>query len=490
MTTRAYKKMRAARIAVSLIAAVAVTAAVGLGYDCVLSRMQIVPALLSCSGLWIVLWLIVTALLGRVYCSTVCPMGTLQDVFARMGVGRRRGYFYAPAMPSVRWAFVALAVAAGVLGFSAVVGILDPYSAYARIVTYLGVPSADMLLRLAGHPAARAATVSVASAVTALLTLAVTAFFAARRGRLLCNTLCPVGTLLGAVSRYSVYHVDVNTDKCMGCGNCVAVCKSSCINPSDHTVDLSRCVVCLDCVSVCPNSAITFRRGRHRLSMPMLETVGGKAGQTACGRPDAAAADVVKPVDRRAFLSAVMAAAISGKAFGEIADTLRPLNYVMPPGIISNEDFMARCTGCGACVSACTTGVIRPSSHEFGLRHALHPVMDFDFGPCRYDCVACTQVCPTGALQHLSVGEKHRTVIGKARVEPDLCLMYADGDPCGLCARRCPNGSISIVPVQDDSGSEPVRRLPMISFDTCIGCGECRWVCPAHPRAIVIEGDK
>lgn len=471
-------------MAVSLIVAAVITVAVGAGYNCVLTRMQIVPALLACSGLWLLLWAIVTGLLGRVYCSTVCPMGTLQDVIARIS-RRRRGYFYTPAMPALRWV-------ACVLGFTFLTVLLDPYSSYARIVAYLGVPVIDWLRGALGHPAARAATVSVASAVIAMSTLAFVAVFAVTRGRLLCNTLCPVGTLLGAMSRYAVYHVDINTDRCIGCGRCVEVCKSSCINPSDHTVDLSRCVVCLDCVASCRNSAITYRRGRHRLSMPMLETVGGKAGQTgqtACRRAGSAA-DSVRPIDRRAFIAAIVAVSASGKAFGEMTTALRPLNHVIPPGTLSLDDFMLRCTGCGACSTACVTGVIRPSDNEFGLRHALHPVMNFDYGPCRYDCVACTRVCPTGALQPLSVGEKHRTVIGKARIEPDLCIMYADGDPCGLCARRCPNGSVSIVPVDGLASSGRQRRLPLIDFDTCIGCGECRWVCPARPRAIVIEGDK
>lgn len=480
MTNRGYKILRMARMAVAAVVAVLITVAVAAGYACVFSRMQIVPALLSCSGLWLLLWFGVTALFGRVYCSTVCPMGTLQDVFARI-FHRRRGYFYTAALPGLRWGFVGVALVAAVLGFSIVVGLLDPYSSYARMVAYLGVLPVDLLREAIGHPAARAATVSVASMLIALLTLVVVAVFAVRRGRLLCNTLCPVGTLLGALSRYSLYHVDIDTDKCLGCGRCTALCRSSCINPADHTVDLSRCVVCLDCVASCPNSAITIRRGRHRLRMPMLEAVGGSAGQTACSASSGAD---VKPIDRRAFFAAVFAAAaMSPQAFARGNAALRPLNYAIPPGALSRDSFMARCTGCGACSAACETGVIRPSNGEFGLRNALHPVMDFDSGPCRYDCVACTHVCPTGALQPLTPGEKHRTVIGKARIEPDLCLMYADKAPCGICARRCPAAAITIMPLSDG------RRLPAIDFDSCIGCGECRWVCPTRPKAIVIEGE-
>lgn len=465
MANKVYRIARWARIAVSLTVLTGITAAVAAGYDTWLSRMQIVPALMACTGVWLALWAAVTALAGRVYCSSVCPLGTLQDLFIAVSRRRRRGFFYRTPRAALRWCVTGAAAVAAALGLSVVVSALDPYSAYTRIVTCLALP------------AVKAVAVSLTAAATAGATLAAVAWISLTRGREICNTVCPVGTLLGALARYSLYHVDIDTDKCTGCGLCVSKCKAGCIHPSDHTVDLSRCVVCLDCLTDCPNSAITFRKGRHQLKMPMMEALGG-ARPTACSRPD----NGIRPVNRREFLAAVLAGGVS-MASGASTRAPRPLNPAVPPGVKSREDYEARCTACGACVAACPTGVLRPSDHELGWRHAMQPVMDFDRGACRYDCTRCTEVCPTGALAPLTPGEKHRFVIGKARLVAELCLMYASGEACGLCARRCPAGAIAITTAENG------RRVPAVDFDRCIGCGECQWVCPARPRAFVIEGE-
>lgn len=465
MANKVYSMARLGRIAASLAVLAGITVAVAMGYDTWLSRMQIIPALLACTGVWLALWAAVTALAGRVYCSSVCPMGTLQDLFIAVSRRRRRGFFYRVPRTGLRWCVAAATGIAAVLGLSVVVSAVDPYSAYARMVTCLALP------------AVKAAAVSLTAAATAAATLALVAWISLTRGRELCNTICPVGTLLGALARYSLYHVDIDTDKCTGCGLCVSKCKAGCIHPSDHTVDLSRCVVCLDCLTDCPNSAITFRKGRHRLKMPMMEALGG-AGPTACQRTN----EAVRPVSRRKFLASVLAggAALAAPA---AVKAPKPLNRAVPPGVKSREDYEGRCTACGACVAACPTQVLRTSDHELGWRHAMQPVMDFDQGACLYDCTRCTQVCPTGALAPLTPGEKHRFVIGKARLEADLCLMYATGEDCGLCARRCPAGAIAI------EVAENGRRVPTVDFDRCTGCGMCQWVCPARPRAFVIEGE-
>jgi len=268
---RKYRMLRAGRIAVSLLMLAGVTAAVATGYATVLCRMQIVPALMSCAVLWLAAWVAVTSLFGRVYCSSVCPLGTLQDLLIYVSRRRRRGFFYRAPRTALRWCVVAVALGAALLGFGGVTSLLDPYGAYSRMVVYLAMP------------AVKPVAVSLAAGGVAALTLVAVAVCALLRGRDICTSVCPVGTLLGALSRYSLYRMDIDTDRCVGCGECVRRCKAGCIDPASHTVDVSRCVVCFDCTAVCPGSAITYRRGRYRLRMPMLEVAAG--AELGCRAP-------------------------------------------------------------------------------------------------------------------------------------------------------------------------------------------------------------
>ncbi|MBJ2183124.1 MAG: 4Fe-4S binding protein [Muribaculaceae bacterium] len=487
---RKYHGIRMGRRAVAVAVAAVITLCVATGARCVFTRMQIFPAIMAGSAVWLLLWAVVTMVFGRVYCSSVCPSGTLMDAVARLRMAveraghRRYRLRYRYASPSVRGRYSVLfvVVLCAVLGFSVMPALLDPYSAYARMVA--------AVRSLVAIPAGRAAGIGVVSAAVAVGTLVVISAASWRRGRYLCNTICPVGSALSLISRHSIYHADINTDLCMHCMRCVDTCKASCINPADMTVDTSRCVVCFDCMDVCPNDAITYRRGRHALATPLMQP-------TAAGAP-AASMEATSPqpvrLDRRQFLkTGVVAAAAGVGAAMRAAVTpvpavwnpvpLYPLNAPVPPGFGSRSSFLRRCTACGACVAACPTGVIRPAVREYGLRHAMLPVMDYGSVACRTDCNACTQVCPSGALVPLTLSEKRRFVIGKARVRLQNCLAYGRDKSCGRCARRCPLGAITMIRLDDG------RRGPVVDLQACIGCGACMAACPSHPyKAIVIEG--
>lgn len=231
-----------------------------------IAEIQLFPLALAFSLGWFMLWIAITLVLGRVYCSTICPLGTLQDILA-LARGKRP-YRYTGPLSALRYLMLAVAVVSAMLGISFVTSLLDPYSDYARIVINLSHPMQASALGL----------------VIAMVILIVVASVAVRRGRLLCNTICPVGTALGVVSRYSIFHIDIDTDLCTNCLKCVDVCKAQCINLSDHVVDSSRCVNCFNCLPVCENKAIRYTAQRKQLSIPMMQSLRTGAA-TACSKP-------------------------------------------------------------------------------------------------------------------------------------------------------------------------------------------------------------
>lgn len=455
-----YKPIRAVRIVVSLLTTGLIAASLLAGQLWLLSRLQFGVALVAGAGIMVAVWAAVTALFGRIYCSTMCPLGTAMDL-VRWLRPRRKRYAYHPPSNRMRYSLMVLCLAGAALGMGIIVALLEPYSIFARSLTMSGR--------------------SLLATGIVLITTVVVAVTAYKRGRLWCNTVCPVGSMLSLLGRWSTYHIDINTDLCVQCGRCSDRCPAECIDLKDHVVDASRCVVCLDCLTDCPNKAISYRRGRHQLVLPMMQRVDAKP---AMG------------MDRRTFMSAVALggvgtlAALAGKSARLKPDSvpvpgmkpLKPYAPVSPPGFDSPASFQRSCTACGACIEACPMGVLRPSDKDYGLRHALLPMKDYNASFCSYDCVKCTTVCPTRALNPLSLKEKHEFVVGTARVAIDHCIVYSLGEHCGECVRCCPRQAVRMMPAGND------RYAPLVDVESCIGCGECQYRCPAEPRAIVVEG--
>lgn len=231
-----------------------------------LAHLQIVPAIMAGSVFWVVFWVFTTLTFGRIYCSTVCPLGAMMDAASRAGRACRKGskknYRFAPAVNGLRVPVTLAVVLAFFAGFTVVLAILNPARLYEDVV----------------RAVVRPGLIATGSVVAGWGILIVVGGIAALRGRLFCNTICPVGGILAFLGRASVYNVDINPDKCIRCDKCVDLCKSQCIKMPDCTVDTTRCVMCLNCTAVCPNDAITVRRGRHRLSWPMLQRIAPEGG--------------------------------------------------------------------------------------------------------------------------------------------------------------------------------------------------------------------
>lgn len=449
-----------------------------------LTRIQFVPALLALNVVVLIVLFLLTLLFGRVYCSFICPLGIWQDVvawFSKRTAKRKKRYKYLKPRNILRYSILGIVAVAFLSGMTFVLGLLDPYSIYARISVNVFKPVYLLMNNLLAtilesfnNYSLYFMDVTIRSFFSfsvAILSLLIVSWLAYKYGRLYCNTICPVGTFLGAISRYSLFKIRINEDTCNGCGLCAAKCKSSCIDSKKHTVDHSRCVECFDCLSACKQKSIKF-------------TYPHSSGKQENESPDD---------NRRAFLTlagiglitAPLAKAQEIGAKLSKGKAYKKQHPLSPPGSQSAEHLLQHCTSCHLCVSRCPSQVLTPAFMEYGLGGIMQPRMSFEKGFCNFDCTICADICPNGALLPLTKAEKHVTQVGKVVFVLENCIVHTDGTSCGACSEHCPTQAVSMVPYEGG------LTIPQVKTDICVGCGGCEYVCPVRPyRAIYIEGNE
>lgn len=452
-----------------------------------MAKIQLLPALLALNTGIVALLALLTLLFGRIYCSVICPLGVMQDIFAWFGKkAKKNRYFYSLEKKWLRYIMLVLFIISLLVGGGILAKLIAPYSAYGRIANNLLAPLWQWGNNGLAYLAERAESyafyeteVWIKSGLTfgiAIATLIIIGILSWRSGRTWCNTICPVGTILGFISRFSWFKPVIDTSKCNGCGLCARNCKAACINSKEHSIDYSRCVACMDCIESCKKGAIKYVR-----------------------RPKKAASTEESPsvdTSRRAFLttSAIVATTTAIKAqekkvdggLAIIEDKVAPerQTHLVPPGALSARNFAQHCTACQLCVSACPNGVLSPS---IVLTRLMQPEMSYERGYCRPECTKCSDVCPTGAIRPITRENKSSTQIGHAVWIKKNCIPLTNGDSCGNCARHCPTGAIQMVPSEEGNRRSP--RIPAINVERCIGCGACENLCPARPfSAIYVEG--
>lgn len=453
-----------------------------------MAKVQALEAVLALNVAVIAGLAVLTFLFGRIYCSIICPLGVMQDVFGWLGKkSKKNRYTFSKEYKWLRYGLLAIFIAGCLAGVGTIIELLAPYSAFGRICTMLLQPlwmlGNNALASIAEHYESYAFygvdvwMKSLPVFFIALLTLIIIAILAWRNGRTYCNTICPVGTVLSFISRFSLLKIHFDEDKCKNCSLCTKNCKAACIDFKNHKVDYSRCVVCGDCIKSCKFGALSYSRKTSGTS---------KTGTTSDASVDA---------NKRSFLIAtalVSTAALAQEkkhVDGGLADIIEKKaperkTPIVPPGARSLKHMTQHCTGCQLCVSKCPNDVLLPS---MDITNLMQPVMSFEKGYCRPECTRCSEVCPAGAIKLIDKEEKSGIQIGHAVVYPDFCLSALGENECGNCARHCPVGAIEMVPSDPEDDLSP--SVPAVNENACIGCGACEHLCPVRPlSAIHVEG--
>ena len=464
-----------------------------------MAKVQLLEAVLALNVVVIAALVVLTLVFGRIYCSVICPLGIMQDLFGWLGKKTKKNrYSYSKELLSVRVGVFTFFLVCTCLGVGSIIQLLAPYSAFGRIATMMLQPiwiaGNNMLAAIAEHYDSYAFYSvdvwlrSLPVLLIASATLVLLAVLAWRNGRTYCNTICPVGTLLRVFAKFSWLKVHFDVDKCKNCSLCTKNCKASCIDFKTHTVDYTRCVVCGDCIESCKFGALKY--GRNTQSNQNTQSnLNNQSTQTSQNSP-------ANGASRRTFLlsSALLATAamaqkkdkIMDGGLAEIEDKVAPERQtpLTPPGSLSAQNMAQHCTGCQLCVSECPNQVLRPSGDVW---HLMQPVMSYERGYCRPECNRCSEVCPAGAIKPISHEVKVSTQIGHAVWIKKNCIPLTDGVECGNCARHCPSGAIEMVPSDPDDDASPY--VPAVNEARCIGCGACEYLCPARPfSAIYVEG--
>jgi polyferredoxin len=429
--------------------------------------------------------LILTLLTGRTYCSFLCPLGIGQDIFSRIGGRIRRKfrrYGFKKPFTIIRYSLLAATLIVTMVWGLYLLTLLDPYSIFGRFMTYFAKPVVIVINNFLGGILGKF-DIFTLSHVTIkgyqlLVYLIPAAFFvligalSLTKGRLYCNMICPVGTLLGLLSKISVLRIKFDESACTRCGRCAIGCKSSCIDFLQYHIDATRCVDCFNCINICPDKALSYglvslKKKEQKTDESRRKFVAGSM-LLMLGLPQ-----LVKGQDNKVPVPTKVSTVKENKTYP-----------VCPPGGVSIADFNKDCTACSLCITACPNGVLQPSLLQYGVAGIMQPVMDYHKSFCTYNCTVCTEICPTYALHPLVLEAKKLTQIGKANFIKDNCIVKTEKTACGACSEACPTKATYMIPYEGN------LVIPEINNEICIGCGHCEFACPTKPyKAIFVDGN-
>jgi polyferredoxin len=444
--------------------------------------------LLASSALALII-LALTLLLGRAWCGWLCPMGTVLDLFS-LRRERRNLRPKSPAPPdalrNIKYGLL-FAILIAALFANLTLLIFDPLTIVLRTLATSVWPAVDQIVSavettLYGIEPLREIVNTFDETVRPTVLPIEPAFYrdaALFAGlfvgiialnlvapRFWCRYLCPLGGLLGLLSKVGIVRREVVASQCSGCDACARVCPTGAIPLGQRGAsDPGECTMCLDCLAACPRDGVVFN-----------------------ARLAPARWNQYDPNRRQLLASAGVAAVGVGVLRSELAARRDDAHLIRPPGARENE-LLSKCLRCGECIRACPTTGLQPALFESGLEGVWTPVLLPRLGYCDYSCNACGQVCPVQAIPPLGLDEKRERVIGAAYIDTARCIAWADHRDCIVCEEMCPLPEKAVklerAEVRNADGETVRVQLPYVNRQRCIGCGICEYKCPVNGPAAI-----
>lgn len=430
---------------------------------------------------------VLTMLLGRVFCGFLCPMGTIHHAVGALkpalNGSRMVQANQKTSSQRLKYFLLIFILASALLGLN-MAGLLDPIALLFRSIALAVLPGLGTGLRtffdsLAVSEIKILNMLSYAGEVLVspvfgythqayrtgwligLIFLAIL-FLNRIRPRFWCRILCPLGALLGIFSRFSILRLEKYPDKCTMCNLCARHCQGAASPRPDQDWETAECLMCLNCYDICPEEALAFKfNWTFRLNR----------------QPD---------IGKRALLGGLLAGVsipFLGRLDGQI-DKVSDPRLIRPPGSLPEKQFLELCQRCGLCMKVCPTNVINPTLAEAGMAGFWTPHLIMTQGYCEYTCTLCGSICPTGAIREIGVKEKinQPVKIGSAYIERGRCLPWSGNAPCIVCQEVCPTSPKAIYVKKDmvtaPAGKKLRVQLPYVDLQKCIGCGICENKCP------------
>lgn len=413
---------------------------------------------------------IITLLLGRVYCGYACPMGSVLDVFSPLARILKIKPASLSGLKTLPLMILAVVVTLGFFNIGVLLA-LDPMSLITRmsvvvveyVTTISGLFNSESFMAFAREQNAGSLEILsygyskiFYSSDWIIFSFLFIIGLNILGKRFWCRYLCPLGGLLGLLSRVPLWRRKADPSLCTDCGICVKTCDMNAAAPAMAT-DAASCVLCLKCRERCPSDAVSLGL-----------------------KPE-----LTKEMPSRRSAIAILASGLAAAAFTplRVQASIDDPTLIRPPGVEDEELFLGKCSRCQECLMACPTGALRPAFLQYGFEALWTPHLDFSVDVCDFKCNACTQSCPTGAIKKLDILEKQSFAIGTAKVFNDKCILWVKGTGCGICVESCPLRGQAIKMRTEPDRYGRMRKIPVVFEDSCIGCGICEAVCP-------IQGEK